>query len=149
MILNYFLSQFVTIFYWTIAALSLIILAYRRETAKKPNQLNTGENLMSKYTPQMEARLREKEVWTYADCAAFAEQFPEISARSVISKIKNMGLTYEAKPAETKSSTPQVHKADMVKGIAAALNVSYDSIAGLAKADKRALDSLVQALKNG
>ena len=98
----------------------------------------------------MEAQLREKEVWTYADCVAFAEEHSgsDITARSVISKVKNLGLEYEAKPAEIKSTMPQVRKADMVKGIAAALSVSYDAISGLAKADKKALDALKEALDN-
>ena len=104
---------------------------------------------MSKYTPQMEAQLREKETWTFEDCEKFADEFSEISTRSVISKVKNMGLEYEPKPVETKSATPQIRKADMVKGIAASLNVSYDALAGLGKADKRALQALEDAVNAG
>lgn len=101
---------------------------------------------MSKYTSQMEQQLREKEVWTFADCEAFAAEHSEITTRSVISKIKNMGLEYQPKPAETKSGGIQIRKSGMVRGIAAALNVNYDSLAGLAKADKRALAELENAI---
>ncbi len=101
---------------------------------------------MSKYTPQMEAQLREKETWTFEDCEKFADEFPDITTRSVISKVKNLGLQYQPKPAAVKSTVKQIRKSDMVRGIAKSLEMNYDAIAGLAKADKRALTLLKDAI---
>lgn len=102
---------------------------------------------MSNYTPKMEAELREKAVWTYDDCAAFAERYSEISTRSVVSKVKNMGLEYIPQPKKAKGTKGRdIKKADIVRGIAAAIAVNYDTLAGLAKADKLALEALEKAL---
>jgi hypothetical protein len=96
----------------------------------------------------MEAQLREKETWTFEDCEKFAAEFAanDITTRSVISKVKNLGLQYQPKPAAVKSTVKQIRKSDMVRGIAKSLEMNYDAIAGLAKADKRALTLLQDAI---
>ena len=101
---------------------------------------------MSNYTDSMVAELNAQDTWTYADCAAFAARFPELSTRSVISKVKSLDLTYVPKPAETKSAEPQVRKADIVAAIAEAIGVNVEAVEGLAKADKRALAELFKAV---
>lgn len=143
MIINNFPLQFVTIFLLIFLGTCLILQTLKRNTNPMPKEASN----MSNYTPKMEAELRAKEVWTYADCEAFAAQHSEISTRSVISKVKNMGLEYKPQPKAAKTAKgDQIRKSDMVKGIAAALSVNYDAIAGLAKADKRALTELQKAL---
>ena len=104
---------------------------------------------MSNYTPKMEAELREKDEWTFADCEAYAENYPEISARSVASKVKSMDLTYIPKPkAATKSGAPVIRKSDIVRAFAASIGANYDAISGLAKADKASLLNLIQAVNS-
>jgi len=102
---------------------------------------------MSNYTPKMEAEMREQESWNYEQAVAYAEQHPDLSTRSVISKVKSLGLAYTPKPAVTKSATPQVRKSDIVNAIAQAVNANSDALAGLAKADKNALTELTRAIE--
>lgn len=97
---------------------------------------------MSKYTDSMVAELVSKETWTWAECQEFASRFPEISPKSVVSKIKNLELEYVPKEPETKSTEPQIKKSDIVRDIADALRGSYDSLAGLSNSNKQSLEYL-------
>ena len=105
---------------------------------------------MSNYTDQMVAEMEvihSNGGFTYESAKAYAEQ-NNLTVRSVISKIKSLGLDYTPKaPAGKSSAAPQIRKADLVRGIATALDVSYDTIAGLDKADRKSLSQLLGAIE--
>lgn len=96
---------------------------------------------MSAFTPVMVAELTEKGSFTYDEAAAFASAH-NLSTRQVISKVKHLGLDYVPKAKPVASATVVIRKSDIVRAIAAELGVDYDAIAGLAKADKAALQVL-------
>jgi hypothetical protein len=98
------------------------------------------------YTDKLVAEMTEQGVFTYDQATQFAEQH-NLSVRSVISKIKSLGLEYTPKkkaPATKKGET--ITKSQVVAAIAASLNANADALAGLAKADRRALAELVRVI---
>lgn len=95
---------------------------------------------MTAYTDTMVETLQAQEIWTYSDAVAFAEAH-SLSNRSVISKIKSLGLDYEPKPKVAKA-TVTIRKVDIVAQIATSLGMPFDEVEGLAKADKAALQFL-------
>ena len=99
---------------------------------------------MSNYSTSMVTAL-QSQAWDYESASAFAAEH-NLSVRSVISKIKNLDLDYTPKPKTVSTSGPRVVKADIVEAIAKALDADVDSIAGLAKADARALSALLMAI---
>lgn len=105
---------------------------------------------MSNYTPSMEATLREKDNWSYEDCESFASEHPELTTRSVIAKVKNMGLEYTPRQttAVTKTGEPVVRKSDIVAGISDAFGVSRETLEGLATGKKAALLALADIAAN-
>lgn len=100
---------------------------------------------MSAYTDKMVAQLMAASSWNYYDCEAFADEY-KLSTRSVISKVKSLGLLYVPKPKPV-AKGGQVRKTDVVEGIATAVGVTFESVEGLAKADKRSLTALLQAVQ--
>lgn len=100
---------------------------------------------MSAYTDKMVSALQSKEQWTFADAEAFADEY-SLSTRSVVSKIKSLGIGYTPKPKTVSTAGPRIRKADIVAEIATALDVDIDSIAGLDKADMRSLAALKNAI---
>jgi hypothetical protein len=95
----------------------------------------------------MVAEISAQSTWTYEQCAEYA-QAHSLSTRSVISKVKSLELTYVPKTqpaANPKAARPL--KAEVVLGIAKALNVSVESIEGLSKADMRSLTALSKAVQ--
>lgn len=103
---------------------------------------------MSAYTSKMVTALQSKEQWTFEDASAFADEH-SLSARSVVSKIKSLGLGYVPKAKAVSTAGPRVRKADVVASIADQIGVDVDSIAGLDKADMRSLAALLGAVSNG
>jgi hypothetical protein len=99
---------------------------------------------MTKYTDVMVKALESRESWDYAAAEAFATA-NGLSTRSVISKLKHLGLNYVPRPAAARK-TDGVRKSDVVADIARALSVNADVLAGLAKADRKALDALRDAV---
>lgn len=100
---------------------------------------------MSNYSEKMVAELTAQASWTYAQACAFAEA-NGLKNRSVISKIKSLGLEYETKPkAVTKRGEPVVKKAQFVESIQAALGVAVPSLMKLTKADLETLTRAVGA----
>lgn len=99
---------------------------------------------MSAYTDSMVAELSNNAPFDYGKAMIFAERY-NVSARSVISKVKSLGLTYTAKP-KAEPAAARVRKADVVAEIAAKVGVSEEAIAGLAKADMAALKALLKAV---
>ena len=103
---------------------------------------------MSQYTAKMESEMTAKGSFTYAEAQAYAAE-NGLSVRSVVSKIKSLGLAYEKKPV-TKSVTGKVEtKAEIVAEIAHLLepNSPTGALEGLAKADKSALSVLRKELR--
>ena len=100
---------------------------------------------MSQYTSTMVTALQSQS-WDYESASAFAAEH-NLSVRSVISKIKNLDLDYTPKPKTVSTAGPRVVKADLVASIAKALDADPDEIAGLAKADSRALSALLMAIR--
>jgi hypothetical protein len=99
---------------------------------------------MSQYTAKMETQLRTVGAFDYDSAAAFADEH-SLSVRSVISKVKSLGLEYTPRE-KVVAATPRIRKADVVASIAAASGADLDAIAGLAKADLRSLQELLKAL---
>lgn len=101
---------------------------------------------MTLYTDVMVAELNSRKAWDYAAAEAFAQKYPTLSTRSVVSKIKSLGLDYTPKPKAARKNPQAVRKADVVTAIAAKIGADADKIAGLAKADNRALAELVRCI---
>lgn len=100
---------------------------------------------MSNYTVELVKELEAQESWTYAQTAEFAEKHG-LKHRSVIAKVKSLGLAYEPKPARvTKRNEPVVKKAQFVASIQEALGVAVPSMAKMTKADLEALTKAVGA----
>ena len=99
---------------------------------------------MSNYTEKMVKALTTQGSWDYDTAEAFASD-NNLSTRSVISKVKSLGLDYTPKPKAT-AKAPRIRKADIVGSIALAVGVPVDTIAGLAKADSSALVNLLKGV---
>jgi len=81
---------------------------------------------------------------TYETAAAFASKH-NLSVRSVVSKIKSLGLAYEKKVV-ARVEVVRVRKADVVAEIAARLSTDVEKLAGLGKADAASLQQLLKAI---
>lgn len=98
---------------------------------------------MSNYSVEMVSELNAVSVWTYASTKAYAEA-NGLKHRSVIAKVKSLGLGYEPKPvAVTKQGEPVVRKSELVAFIESAFGVAVPSLAKASKAD---LERLVAVL---
>ena len=100
---------------------------------------------MSMYTEKMTAALVAQGKWTFAQAEAFGKEH-NLSTRSVVSKIKSLGLEYEPKPKAARKNPDAVRKADVVAALAAKLGADAETFAGLAKADMKALAELVRVI---
>jgi hypothetical protein len=98
---------------------------------------------MSNYSDNMVKAMTAQSAWTFAQAEAFASEH-NLSTRSVVSKIKSLGLDYTPKPKAL--AQPRFRKADTVSAIAKALDADADALAGLAKADAKALSALLMAI---
>lgn len=95
------------------------ILNMGRGIGSRPE--NQKELLMSNYTSSMVSELTAIGAFDYASAQAFAEKH-NLSARSVISKVKSLGLEYAAKPkAARKAKSDEPTKAAVLAGIRSAL----------------------------
>ena len=100
---------------------------------------------MSNYSPELTNKMVEKGAFTYAEAVAFAKE-NGLSNRSVIAKIKSLGLEYECKPARvTKRGEPVVQKAQFVEAIEAATGVTLPTLVKMTKADLETLTEAVGA----
>lgn len=100
---------------------------------------------MSQYTDSMVAAMTKIGSFNYDSATAFANEHG-LSVRSVISKVHNLGLEYTPREKAVANSAPRVRKADIVAGIAAAIEVNVEALEGLAKADMASLNALAKAL---
>lgn len=93
---------------------------------------------MSSYTSSMVSELTAIGSFNYASAQAFAEKH-NLSARSVISKVKSLGLDYTAKPkAARKAKSDEPTKAAVLAGIRSALALP-DREGDLTKAELSAI----------
>ena len=97
------------------------------------------------YTPEMVAIISGYSNVNGAGAAEIADKIGK-SQRSVIAKIKSMGLPYAVKRPTRKDGSPVSRKADMVAAIAKALDADADELAGLEKATRSALDVLLREI---
>ena len=98
---------------------------------------------MSVYTDSMVTELCAS-AHTYESATEFAAKH-NISVRSVVSKIKSLGLAYEKKEV-VRSGVVRIRKADVVRVIATKLGLEDEALSGLGKADMGALQELLQAI---
>ena len=98
---------------------------------------------MSNYTPVILAEMQSQDSFDYDSASAFASAHG-LSVRSVISKVKHLGISYTPKAKVVSTAGPRVRKADIVDAIALAMSINADSIRGLDKADMRALTTLLE-----
>jgi len=98
---------------------------------------------MSNYSENMVAEMEKIGSFNYDSAAAFAEKYSDadISTRSVISKIKSLGLEYT--PRVAAKAAPRLRKSDMVISIADAIGVHPDELDGLSNAKTSALSTLL------
>lgn len=106
---------------------------------------NAVKKSASKYTPAMEARIREEAPLNQAKAESLAVEFGQgFSGKSVIAKANRMGVAYEKKVAVTKSGGKIESKEKIVAEIAAIVGASMD---GLEKATKPALQAIRDHVK--
>lgn len=100
---------------------------------------------MSVYTDSMVTELCAS-AHTYQTATEFASKH-NLSARSVISKIKSLGLAYERKPIAVSSGVVRVRKAELVRAIEDKLGLRPEALSGLGKADAAALSTILAGIK--
>jgi len=96
---------------------------------------------MSVITPEILAVMSENSPLNMEKAEAIAEKFG-IKARAVIASAVRNGITYEKKARVSKAGTKIVSKTDLVATIAEKFGVSVESLEGLDKANKSALEVL-------
>jgi hypothetical protein len=112
---------------------------------KTRKQTQKGKNYMTAYTDKMVLDMTSTGSFTYETATAFAD-LHGLSVRSVISKVKNLGLPYTPKESVKSTSGPRITKADIVRLIADASGADPEALAGLDKADVGSLRALLAAL---
>ena len=98
---------------------------------------------MSVYTDSMVTELCAS-AHTYESATQFAAKH-NLSVRSVVSKIKSLGLAYEKKVV-VRASGERIRKADVVRVIATKLGLEDEALSGLGKADMGALQELLRVI---
>ena len=104
---------------------------------------NKRKDNMSNYTPVILAEMQSQDSFDYASASAFASAHG-LSVRSVISKVKHLGISYTPKAKVVSTAGPRITKADLVDAIARAMALDVESIRGLDKADAKALNTLLE-----
>ena len=97
------------------------------------------------YTADMVAVIRGYDSFNADVAQEIADQIGK-SRRSVIAKIKSMGLYYAVQRPVRKDGSPITRKIDTVIAIAKALDMDALELEGLTKAPKSALEALLREL---
>jgi len=97
------------------------------------------------YTPSMLATIKGYDSFNKEVATEIADKIGK-SPRSVIAKIKNMGLPYTVQRPVRKDGSAISRKADTVAAIAKALDMELDDLDGLAKAPRSALIALLREI---
>lgn len=108
---------------------------------------------MTKYTVSQEKELRETGTHNLATATAFANKHG-LSVRSVIPKIKALGLTYETKKTSTgdKGVAPgsrERNKAQIVASVQAILNLDLRSFGSMTNTDLQELEKRLLEVARG
>lgn len=98
---------------------------------------------MSAYSNVMVTELTHFGGHTYESATEFASKH-NLSTRSVVSKIKSLGLEYTKKPIAGK--VVRIRKADVVHVIETKLGLKDEALSGLGKADLSALLELLGSI---
>ena len=122
---------------WTITGYPCKILPMQSSITLK--EIKT----MSNYTPVILAEMQSQDSFDYDSASAFASAHG-LSVRSVISKVKHLGISYTPKAKVVSTAGPRITKADLVDAIARAMSLDVESIRGLDKADAKALRTLLE-----
>lgn len=107
------------------------------------SSITLKEKNMSNYTPVILAEMQSQDSFDYDSASAFASAHG-LSVRSVISKVKHLGISYTPKAKVVSTAGPRITKADLVDAIARAMALDVESIRGLDKADAKALRTLLE-----
>ena len=97
------------------------------------------------YTPEMLAVIKGYDAFNKATATEIAAKIGK-SPRSVIAKIKSMGLSYTVQRPVRKDGSPVSRKAETVAAIAKALDMDLNDLDGLAKAPRSALIALLREI---
>ncbi len=97
------------------------------------------------YTPEMLAVIAQYDSFDKDVAIDIAERIGK-SPRSVIAKIKSMGLEYYVQRPVRKDGKPITRKIDTVIAIAKALDMDALELEGLTKAPKAALEALLREI---
>lgn len=100
---------------------------------------------MTQYTNQMVSEMQQIGSFDYDSANDFASKHG-LSVRSVISKVKHLGLDYTRKPVVISEGKAKVRKVELVAAIAVQSGADPEAVAGLAKADVRSLANLLKAI---
>ena len=122
---------------WTITGYLCKILPMQSSITLKETKT------MSNYTPVILAEMQSQDSFDYDSASAFASAHG-LSVRSVISKVKHLGISYTPKAKVVSTAGPRITKADLVDAIARAMALDVESIRGLDKADAKALRTLLE-----
>jgi len=97
------------------------------------------------YTPEMLAVIASYTTYNKDVAAEIAIKIGK-PLRSVIAKIKSLGLDYAVQRPVRKDGSAISRKADTVAAIAKALDMDLNDLDGLAKAPAKALESLLREI---
>ena len=97
------------------------------------------------YTPEMLAVIKGYDSFNKETATEIAAKIGK-SPRSVIAKIKSMGLSYAVQRPVRKDGKPIARKMDTVIAIAKALDMDALELDGLTKAPKSALEALLREI---
>jgi hypothetical protein len=100
---------------------------------------------MSSYTEKMVNEMTARGAFDYESAKQYALE-NELSTRSVISKVKNLGLPYTPKVVVKSTAAPRITKAEVVEALANELGVPFELIAGLRNAPMADLQALRMAI---
>ena len=101
--------------------------------------------LQPNYTPSMLAVIKGYDSFNKETATEIADKIGK-SPRSVIAKIKSMGLSYTVQRPVRKDGSPITRKIDTVIAIARALDMDALELEGLTKAPKSALEALLREI---
>ena len=97
------------------------------------------------YTPEMLAVIAGYDSFNKETATEIADKIGK-SPRSVIAKIKSMGLPYAVQRPTRKDGSAITRKSDTVLAIAKALDMDADDLDGLTKAPASALSALLREI---
>ena len=97
------------------------------------------------YTPEMLAVIKGYDTFNKETATEIAGKIGK-SPRSVIEKIKSMGLSYTVQRPVRKDGSPITREIDTVIAIARALDMDALELEGLTKAPKSALEALLREI---